>query len=459
MSSYSAGVAEWIQQTSYEKLPSAVIENAKLRTLDLLGVMIATRNDRTVQAAAKAVLTTDGAGTATAIASRERMSVTGAAFVNGILASLMEFDDNFLPTAIHASGLCNSVMFTECHLRKVSGKAIIEAQTLGSELMIRASMVAPVHWYWFNVGLHPTGIFSVFGGIAALARMRGLTARQVVSALGHAGSMSAGLTASFEDATSTKTLHVGLGAANAFRAVALAEQGIDGPGKVFEGKFGWYRSHIQATDERLYTQITDLPGSDWKVLEIASKQFPAAYSLLPHIEAAIQLRTHHDFVPEDVVHIDAFIAPETFQNLCEPREVKIKPANSWHGRISLQHSVAEALIVGKMDKSAYAPSKISDPRINELASKVEHHADATAEPDRCGGRLVLKLRDGRELSHEIRDFRGTKLNPLRREDYLNKFKANTADLLSESVVQQTIDDFLRLEDIDDVGITLTRLVE
>lgn len=460
MPTFSAGLADWIRNTTFDKLPAAVVENAKLRMLDLLGVMIATRDDEVVQKAKRAMMTVDGGSSVTPVATKEKMSVTTAAFVNGTTASLMEFDDTYLPTTMHASGLCNAVMFPEAQLQKLSGRKLIEAVTLGSEVMIRTSIVTPL--YWFDFGLHPTGIFSVFGGSTVLAKLRGLGQAEIIAAFGHAGSMSSALTASFEDGTSTKTLHVGLGAANSFRAVALAQAGIIGPTMVFEGKFGWYRAHIQSTSERLYNHITtDLPGQagkeDWKVLEIASKQYPVGYPLMPQIEAAIILRNEHDIKPEQVERIDAFIPQKAFPTLCEPREVKIKPATSWLGRISLQHSIAEALVRGKMDKTAYSAEAIRDPVINEVASKVWHHADPNHDPHRSGAKVTVKLKDGREVTHDIRDFRGTKRNPLKTEDYLKKFRANTGDLLSASVVDRTIEDFLKIETLDDVGPTLARL--
>jgi 2-methylcitrate dehydratase PrpD len=458
MSSFSASIANWIKNATIEAFPAAVVENAKLRMLDLLGVMIATRDDETVQAAKRASNITDPGSVAAAVASKDKLSITSAAFVNGVMASLMEFDDSYMPTAVHPSGLCNAVLFPECQMRRVSGRELIEASTIGSELMIRTSIVSPNHWHWFNSGLHPTGLFSVFGATAALAKLRDLDEMETVAAFGHAGSMSAGLTASFEDGTSTKTLHVGLGAANGFRAVALAQQGILGPAKVFEGKFGWYRSHLQTTDQRDYEHITtELPGEEWKVLEIASKLYPVAYTLMPHIEAAIALRNRHSIKPDDVTLIDAYLPEKTFKNLCEPREVKIRPVSTWHGRISLQHTIAEALVVGKMDKYAFANARINCPVINELASKVFHHADQNNNPEQCGAKIVVKLRNGDEHTHEIVDFPGTKNNPLRIEDYLSKFRANVGDVLAAPIVEQTIDDFLNLERIDDTARTLARL--
>ena len=156
---------------------------------------------------------------------------------------------------------------------------------LACEIMIRLSIVTSRHW--FDYGIHPTGSFSPFGGVCALAKLRDLDDTTIVHALGHAGSMSTALTAAFEDGTSTKNLHVGFAAANAFRATALAENGISGPTAVFEGDFGWYRAHIQTEDERHYERVTTELGQEWLAENIATKLYPVANPLMPHIEATI----------------------------------------------------------------------------------------------------------------------------------------------------------------------------
>jgi 2-methylcitrate dehydratase PrpD len=459
MATMSAGIADWVHNTTIDKLPPEVVEQTKLRILDLLGVMLASKDLPTAKAGKRALMATDPGTGATIVGEKDQVSVTTAAFVNGIAASMLEFDDTYLPTTMHATGLSNAVAFPEIQRRKVTGTKLIEAVALSSETMIRLSIVTPL--YWFNYGLHPTGIFGVFGGVNLLAKLRGLSQAEIVAALGHAGSMSGALTAAFEDGTSTKTLHVGLAAANAFRAVALASEGVSGPTAVFEGKFGYYRAHIQTTDERHYNHITTDLGKEWKISEIATKLYPVGYPLMPQIECAIVLRDKYNIKPEDVVEIDAYIAEKAFPTLCEPPEVKRIPLTSWHGRISLQHTIAEALTMGKMDKYAYSEANIRDPRINALSAKVRHFADVEAakDPNRSGAKIVIRLKDGREVSHDIRDFRGTARNPIGRDEYLKKFRSNVGDILSADIVEKTIEDFLKLEKLDDVAPTLARVAK
>jgi 2-methylcitrate dehydratase PrpD len=456
MSTISSQIADWVRSISLADLPASVTEGAKLRAMDLTGVMVAARDLKIVQAAREAWTSTEGGGATNPVGSRNPTSVTTAAFLNGIQASAMEFDDTYLPTTMHATGLAMAVCFPESQQRKISGAKLMEASLAASEIMIRLSIVTNRHW--FDYSIHPSGSFGPFGGVCALSKLRDLDQTTTVHALGHAGSMSTMLTAAFEDGTSTKNLHLGLAAVNAFKATALAQAGISGPTAVFEGKFGWYRATVQTEDERHYERVTSELGQEWISEHIATKLYPVANPLMPHIEATITLRDKYNIKPEDVESIDAYIKQRSFLTLCNPPELKRRPLTTWHGRISIYHTIAEALVLGKMDKYAYSEEAIRDPRINALADVVRALPDPEATDYlRSQGRVVIHLKDGRSVEHKIDDFRGTRRNPITVDDYLAKFRSNVGDLLPAANVDRAIEAFLNLEQVDDIAPILKLL--
>lgn len=456
METISYQIADWVRGIKLSELPPSVVAGAKYRIMDLTGVMLAAKDLKVVKSARAAWAETEAGGAIAPAGSKQKTSLTTAAFLNGIQASAMEFDDTYLPTTMHATGLALSVCFPESQRQPVSGQKVLESVLIASEMMIRLSIVTNRHW--FDYGIHPTGSFGVFGGVCALGKMRNLDQMEIVHALGHAGSMSTALTAAFEDGTSTKNLHVGLAAANAFRAVALAQQGITGPTAVFEGKFGWFRSSVQTEDERHWERVTTELGKEWLTEHIATKLYPVANPLMPHIEATITLRDKYNIKPEQVAGIDAYIKERSFLTLCNPPEKKRRPLTTWHGRISIYHTIAEALVNGKMDKYAYSEEAIRDPVINGLADLVQPYPDPEATDYlRSQGRVVIKLKDGRSVEHKIDDFRGTRRNPLTIDDYIGKFRANVGDLFPASTVDRVIDGFLNLESQTDIAALLRDL--
>jgi 2-methylcitrate dehydratase PrpD len=456
MNTISFQIADWVRRTKLAELPASVIQATKLRAMDLTGVMLASKDLKIVGQARRACTALEPGTTTTPVGSSDRCSITTAAFLNGIQASALEFDDTYLPTTMHATGLAVSVCYPESQHRVVSGAKLIESALLASEIMIRLSIVT--NRPWFNYGIHPSGSFGPFGGVCALAKLRGLDNDTIAHALGHAGSMSTALMAAFEDGTSTKNLHVGLAAANTFRAVSLAQHGITGPTTVFEGKFGWYRSHVQTEEDRHYERVTTELGQEWLAEHIATKLYPVANPLMPHIEATIELRNKYGIKPQDVEAIDAYIKQQSFLTLCNPPELKRRPLTSWHGRISIYHTIAEALVRGKMDKYAYADEAIRDPQINAIADKVQAHVDPEAtDLLRQRGKVVIRLKDGRTVEHEIADFRGTHRNPITADDYVTKFRANVGDILPAETIDRAVATFLNLEQIDNIAPLLKML--
>ena len=67
------------------------------------------------------------------------------------------------------------------------------------------------------------------------------------------------------------------------------------------------------------------------------------------------------------------------------------------------------------------------------------------------------LRDGRVISHTVEHMRGTRRNPLQREDFIAKFRSNTGDVLSPALITQTIAALLDLDRLDNVAPLFARL--
>lgn len=448
----NSAAAEWLAGFSLAAVPEAVLENTRLRILDVIGVMIASSRLEVVSAARRAVVESDGAhGSAYSLTDMTSTTPANAAFINGVMSAVLEFDDTHIQSNIHPTGVVLSALLPECERLGLSGKDLVGAMLAGSELLCRLGLISPVRMH--EVGFHPSSVYGVFGAAWGLAHLRRLSVEQTVHAIGTAASLSAGSIASFEDGSSTKTLHVGMAASAAIRAVALASQGISGPSPVFEGKFGWFKSHVQSGAEFRFSALTDQLGERWEVLNIASKAHPCAYTMIPFIAATIALRDAYGVKPQDVDIIHCDIMPRSFATVCEPVEKKRRPRTTWHGRISLQHTVAEALVRGRMDKNAYAPESLVDPVINAIADKVVHRPDMVAAADisRSRATVSIRLKDGRELTHTIEDMPGTSRNPITREGYLQKFRANIDGVMSEAAGEALATDLLRLEEIDDVG--------
>lgn len=445
----NARAARWAAGLSLDQVPPEVVESLRLRVLDLIGVMLAASPLPLVAAARRAAVAADPGTGAAILGDAAPVSPMAAAFVNGVMTAVLEYDDTHIESFIHPNAPVVAVAFPEAQRRHLPGRQLLEAVLAGAELTCRLGQITPVRLH--TLGFHPTAVFGVFGGVYALGKLRGLAAPAIADAIGAAGSLSAGLNASFEDGSSTKMMHVGFAATGALRAVSLAEQGISGPAPVFEGRFGWFRSHLQGRDDLRFEALCDGLGEHWEVLNVASKLYPCAFTMMPHIEAALVLREQYGIRPEQIAEVTCLIGQRSFATMCEPVADKRRPATIWHGRISLQHTVAEALVRGRMDKDAYAEASLHDPVINAIADRVTYLDDPETTPLRSGGTVRIRLTDGREVGHRIDDMRGTRRNPLSRDDVVAKFHANVRDVLRSDVAERAVEQLLRLELLEDTA--------
>ena len=448
--SLSKKIAQWVVDFDIKLIPEHVIEDTKLRILDITGVMIAARKDPLIHQVEKALLSSS-LGQATSVGSRKKVSLHEAALFNGVLSSMLEFDDSHVETGIHSSGVILSALLPHTQLTEYNGHQLIGSMIIGAELMARLALVCP--GYMHKNGFHPTSVFGVFGATYALSHLLELNQEEIIHAIGLSASLSSGLMASWQDGTAAKSMHVGFAASSALKAVALSQAGITGPSGVYEGRFGFFQSHVQRPDAQLNYDILNMDqNKTWEVLNIASKAYPCGYVIQPCIECALSIVSANDFRVEEIESIVCHIAPYAVPLVCEPLTEKIKPQTAWHARVSLQFSIAEALSLKKLDKFAYSELTLNDPEILALAQKVQYCLDPSAD-DRTilKGRVDIHLKNKSVLTHTVKNMRGTLKNPASIDDYIRKFRANATDIYAAEKIENIIHLILNIEELGDVS--------
>ena len=217
------------------KLPAAVRTKCEDLLVDVAGLCVTARNEDYIKAALAGI---DDDGPCTAIGHARTLSSTGAAFVNGTAAHGEDFDDTFEGGPVHAGAVVVPAVLAACERHRPDGAAALLGIAVGTEVMCRLSTVVPkaVH----KAGFHPTAIFGVMGAAAGVSAALGLNAKQIVDALGIAGSFASGIIEYLAEGAWTKRLHPGWAAQSGIRAALLARGGFLGPRTVFEGVHGLF---------------------------------------------------------------------------------------------------------------------------------------------------------------------------------------------------------------------------
>lgn len=446
----SAVTAQWACDLTFKRMPERVVESVKLQLLDTIGVMLAARENDIVASVHSSVLAESGPADTYAIGFPDGLSASSAALLNGTSGLVMEFDNSHIKTGSHVtSSVVAATLPAACKLG-LPGETLIEAMAAGTELACRLGLIAPGMLH--RNGFHPTAIFGIFGATYAVAKCRGFDAQMTKNAVGISGSLSAGSMASWEDGTAAKSLHAGLAASSAVHSVSLAAHGLTGPGVLFDGRFGFFKAHVQDQGyEFNFDAFHRNLGDIWELTDIAPKAYPCGHYIQPSIDAVLALANEHEFSANEVEEVTCSLADYTIPLVALPVAEKIRPVSPFQARFSLQHSVAEAVVLGKLDRHSYSPESLANPAINSLAARVKVQQDPMfSDRSRLSGKASVTLQGGRRLRHRVENMRGMPQNPMSADDLVAKFKSNITGVLNSEKGDEVIDAVFSLEKCEDV---------
>jgi 2-methylcitrate dehydratase PrpD len=454
---FASQVAEWVSEVRYEDLPRDVVDATKLRILDVIGLSFAgaeTSFGRSTIAAAAAM---SPAGPCRILGSRHAVGAPIAAFANAALSQALEYDDTHNESIVHMSSPAVAASLALAGTRPVSGRDLILAIAVANEISCRVGSVSSGQFH--RRGFHPTGLFAPFGIACGAGKILRLGAEKLACAVGTAGSCAAGLLECWVDGTQTKFLHSGFAAQSGIAAALLADAGVTGPPKVFEGRFGLFASHLQQPDvPKNFDRIAEGLGEHWESRLSSFKPFPTAHVLHPYISAILRVR-QQGVTAADVARVDCPVAEFNVSIVCEPVAEKSAPATQAHCRVCLQYTMAEALYAGTLGRNAYDDAMRLNPDVLALARKVEYYVDpAFPGPGRFKGAVRVTLGDGRVLT-EIEEYnRGSAENPMSESELKAKFDDNVSGFLSPARRDRLAQEIGRTENLPDAR-TIVDLAE
>ena len=411
-------LAEKIATLKPGGLPAATTRKCEDLLIDVVGLCVTARNEDYIKSALAGC---DDEGPCTAIGHQRTLNAAGAAFVNGTAAHGEDFDDTFEGGPVHAGAVVVPAVLAACERHNPDGRMALIGIAVGTEVLCRLSLVVPkaVH----KAGFHPTAVFGAMGAAAGVGAALGLNARQIVDALGIAGSMAGGIIEYLAEGAWTKRLHAGWAAQSGIRAALLARGGFVGPRTVFEGVHGLFNgfAHTTAGD---YDALTGDFGSRWVTDTLAFKPYPCGTMAQPYIDCARRLAAR-GIKPEDITEIVCEVAEGTVHRLWEPLADKQRPRNGYAAKFAVPYLLATGFVHGGVGLGAFTESAIGDVRVLGLAAKVKFVIDPdNPYPNNYTGHIRATLRDGSVVEDRQPYLRGGAQEPLTRQDVTDKFALN-----------------------------------
>ena len=434
-------LASMVCGTAFDDLPLIVVSEAKAHIMDCLGVGLAASGEEPGRVILSLL---DGLGAAGGrnrlLGSPQTASTWDAAWANGCLCHLLDFDD----THGHATSCILPAALAVGEREGVSGQDLIEAMVAGWEVFYRLQRAGQAAEPMMRRrGTHPTGIYGAPGAAAAAAKILDLSPDQTAIAIGLAASSSSGLTQQF--GTWGKGLHAGNAARAGVIAALLAQRDYYGASDVLEGPYG-FGSALLGGDLCDWSALEDDLGTSWALENpgLSIKQYPACGGTQRAIAAALAVREE---VVDDPAHI-ASIEVRAPAALFDALQVD-RPERGFQGKFSLRFCVAAALVDGVVDVGTFTDESLGRPILQDTMRKVSISISSPGGGPRAHERLrtpvKVAMQDGSCSEHQVDMPRGNTRNPMTEQEIAAKYRRCASRVLPTAAVERSVELLRRLE--------------
>ena len=445
----TAVLSDFCANIRLEKLPPEVVNRARFLVLDLVGNIVRARHD--AESTDSFVNTVRAMGMANGnfgvFGDNARYTPAGAAFLNGALAHSLDFDDTHAAGSLHPGAPVIPAALAAGEMVGASGADVLAGIVAGYEVTCRVALALPAGEH-YDRGFHPTATCGAFGAAAAAARVFGLDADGVASAMGTVLSQAAGSLQFLANGAWTKRSQVGWAAVNGLMAATLVREGFKGASEALEGKHGFMRAYApNPTPERA---IQDL-GVVFELMNTAVKPYPSCRYGHAGIDAALALRAANDLLPEEITAIRLGLPRSGMLLVGGPPEKKANPQNVVDGQFSGPFVISAALATGAMGWDSY--KLLNDPTIRSLLPKVTSAFDPEIEaefPTNMSGKLTIEAR-GQVFEQKVVVPKGEPSNFLTENELKAKFRGLTDAILGEERAAKLADAVLGIDKSNDIS--------
>lgn len=414
--------ANFAHDLSFEKLPADVVEITKKLVLDELGVMMVGSASPSVEHLLAPLRAWGGTPEATVLGHGTRLPAHHAALLNGTMGRAYDFDALHEASIVHASAgsVPACLAIAERH-GAVSGAQLVTAMAAGMELMIRLGLS------FEDSFLHTGRVTSVhhttFGAALAGAKLLNLSPREIVSALGLAFTQIGGNLQNVIEGTALAQVQQGIGAQTAVLSAIMAQAGLVGPERVFQGEYGYFAAYHDGRYKG--AGLTNGLGREFEVRDISVKHYPSCFCTHYANDAMIRLRAAERFEADDIDAITVRVTQGIYNLVCRPPEAKQRPTTIQEALFSLPYTVAVAAVHGRVGLEHLTSAALEDAQVLRLARRVTTVVDQALEHRRGNAlgssTVAVRLKNGRQVAQHCDMVKGHPSNPMSFDDCQDKF--------------------------------------
>lgn len=437
---YTSIVSEYISKVRYEDLLSKVVERAKFLLMDSVGVVLGGAVTQPGQLLIQYTKERGGVEEACVLGASYKTHCAQAAFVNGQVGCILDFDETFLNLAHPGLPLVVTALAMGEHL-EASGKELITSLVAGFEVSTRIILAIRPSPQRMKQVL-PITSPNALGCAAVASKLLNLNPGGINTALGIAG-VNAPLPSIWKiiqpPSTLIKTAN-GWTAELGINSALLAEKGFPGCRDILDGDHGFWV--LAGSDRCDYKLLTDGLGNDYNILKTSFKPHSIIRRAQLAIDGALDL-VHENGI--DVPSIEELYikVPSYMTGL----PYNMKPDSMQTACWSIPWGVAMALLGYHPGPEWYAEKRFSDPEVKSLLGQMKMITDPEADRRPYQQvRVTVEIRaGGKSYSRAGEIAKGDPEKPLTKEELRSKFERLAGYLLTKGSIGKLIEGFERLE--------------
>ena len=414
-------------------LSADAIAATKRHILDCSGVGLAATREPAGRIVLDVTREQGGASQARVFGTNIRTSASSAAWANGSLAHLLDYDDTGFshPTACilpAAAAMAEGVSAT--------GADLVTAVCVGLEVFERMSLSGRVHEPELRRrGFHPTSLYGCSAAAAAAGNIVRLDAQQMAVAIGLAAANAGGLTQHF--GTWGKGIHAGNSARAGVTSVLLAQKNYFADPDGIDGEYGFF-SAFHGTGNYNLDHVEKELGSHWSIVDpgLTIKRYPCCGGNLRALDAARAIREEHAIQFDDVAKLAVDVHPSLLHIVRFH-----KPTQGFRGKFSLDYVLAAMLLDGRVDLDSFSDEYCNSGRMRASLDKVQIVTHPEWPNDETGRRrspVTITMKDGRTFTKIVDKVRGSPGNPMTRAELLDKYHGCAARVFDAGRLERSI---------------------
>jgi 2-methylcitrate dehydratase PrpD len=426
----SRALADFAAQLQFEQIPAAVARRAEDLFLDWAGSVLAGQAGRPVRAIAGfAGDMGPPQGPAEILGARGGTSPYFAAMVNAAAAHFVEQDDVHNGSVFHPGAVVFAPALALAQAAGASGREFLTACVAGYEVGVRVGeFLGRSHYRVF----HTTGTAGTLAAAAAAGRLLRLDDRQMLDALGSAGTQAAGLWEFLRDAADSKQLHTAHAAAAGLMSASLAQRGFTGARRILEGRQGLAAGMSHDSEP---ARLADRLGSRWALAETSFKFHASCRHTHPAADALMTVMSTGKLAASDIEGVTAHVHQGAIDVLGQVRE----PGTVHQAKFSMGTVLGLIATRGRASVADFE-TVLEDAAVTAFREKVSMEWDPEVDgayPARWIGKVTIRTRHGQVLHGRVDEPKGDPGNTLSREEIEDKAVrlANFSGAASEEQVR------------------------